>query len=67
MVTLAYSVAMKQSGGQAALQFGTMFFHSLLITFIVGYILVFFLQPFFIKRLMKKYDVDAEYGVEEKK
>ena len=62
MVTLAYSVAMKQSNGMAGLEFGPMFFHSLAVTFIVGYILVFFLQPFFIKRLMKKYGVEGEYG-----
>ena len=62
MVTLAYSVAMKQSNGMAGLEFGPMFLHSLAITFVVGYILVFFLQPFFIKRLMKKYGVEGEYG-----
>ena len=66
MVTLAYTVAMKQSNGMAGLQFGPMFFHSLLFTFIVGYILVFFLQPFFIKRLLKKYGVDGEYGSQKK-
>ena len=67
MVTLAYNMAMRQSGGMADLQFGPMFIHSLIITFIVGYILVFFLQPFFVKRLLKKYGIEGGYGVEEEK
>lgn len=55
MVFLAYQMAMKQSGGMAQLNFPGMFFSSLLICFIVGYVLIFIFQPLFFKMLMAKY------------
>lgn len=55
MVLLAYTMAMKQSGGMAQLSFLPMFLHSLVICFIVGYILIFIFQPLFMKQLLKKY------------
>ncbi len=54
MVFLAYSVAMKQSGGMAQLSFVNMFIPSLVICFIVGYVLIFIFQPLFMKQIMKK-------------
>ncbi|MBO6242936.1 MAG: hypothetical protein J6O61_19225 [Butyrivibrio sp.] len=56
MVLLAYTMAMKQSGGMAQLSFIPMFLHSLVICFIVGYVLIFIFQPLFLKQLMKKYN-----------
>ncbi len=55
MVLLAYTMVMKQSGGMAQLSFLPMFLHSLVICFIVGYILIFIFQPLFMKQLLKKY------------
>ena len=55
MVFLAYQMAMKQSGGMAQLNFPVMFFSSLLICFIVGYVLIFIFQPLFFKALMAKF------------
>ena len=54
MVFLAYTMAMKQSGGMAQLSFIGMFLPSLLLCFVVGYILIFIFQPLFMKQLMKK-------------
>ncbi len=54
MVFLAYQNAMRQSGGQANLNFLMMFLSSLLICYIVGYVLIFIFQPLFLKRLMSK-------------
>jgi hypothetical protein len=55
MVFLAYKAVMKQSGGMAPISFGSMFLHSLIICFIVGYVLIFIVQPLFFKQAMKKY------------
>lgn len=55
MVFLAYQMAMKQSGGMAQLNLFSMFFSSIFICFIVGYVLIFVFQPIFLKRLMAKY------------
>ncbi len=49
MVSLAYFNAMKQSNGMAQLSFVPMFLNSLLICFIVGYVLIFVFVPLFIK------------------
>ncbi len=57
MVLIAYEMAMKQSGGMAQLSFPKMFFSSLLICFIAGFVLIFIFQPLFMKSLMKKYNV----------
>ena len=58
MVFLAYKLAMKQSGGMAQLNFGGMFITSLIICFIVGYVLIFIFQPLFFKLLMARYARD---------
>jgi hypothetical protein len=55
MVTLAYNMAMKQSGGKAQLNFLGMFIPSLIITLIAGYVVIFIVQPLFFKQTMKKY------------
>jgi hypothetical protein len=55
MVFLAYQMAMKQSGGMAQLNFLGMFLPSLIICFIVGYVLILIFQPLFFKMLMAKY------------
>ena len=55
MVFLAYKMAMKQSGGQANLNFAGMFFSSLGICFVVGFVLIFLVQPIFMKSVMVKY------------
>lgn len=52
MVFLAYQMAMKQSNGAAGLDFGPMFLSSLLICFLVAYVLIFIFQPLFLKRVM---------------
>lgn len=54
MVALAYNMAMKQSGGMAEISFLPMFLHSLLICFVVGYVLIFIFMPLFLKQLLKK-------------
>ena len=55
MVFLAYNMAMKQSGGMAQLQFGKMFVSSLIICFLAGFVIIFIVQPIFMKQTMKKY------------
>ncbi len=57
MVGMAYYMAMKQSGVMAQLSFVPMFLHSLVICFVVGFILIFLIQPLFFKSLMKKYNI----------
>ena len=60
MVFLAYQMAMKQSGGMAQLNLLAMFHPSLIICFIVGYILIFIFQPLFFKILMSRYAGNEE-------
>ena len=60
MVALAYFLAMKQSGGMAQISFLPMFFSALIICFVVGFVLIFLVQPIFFKSLMKKYDIKYE-------
>ncbi len=55
MVFLAYQMAMKQSGGMAGLNFGKMFLGSLIICFIAGFVIIFIVQPIFMRQTMKKY------------
>ena len=54
MVTLAYITVMRQSNGMAQLLFLPMFLKSLVICFIVGYILIFIFAPFFAKLFIPK-------------
>jgi hypothetical protein len=58
MVFFAYNMAMRASGGMAALNFGQMFLHSLIICFVAGYIVIFIVQPIFMRQAMKKYGID---------
>lgn len=55
MVLLAYMNIMRQSGGQAQVNFLGMFLPSLLICMVVGYVLIFILTPIFMNSLRKKY------------
>ncbi|MBQ8031691.1 MAG: hypothetical protein IJ260_09235 [Butyrivibrio sp.] len=55
MVFMAYQMAMKQSGGMAGLNFGKMFLGSLIICFIAGFVIIFIIQPLFMRQTMKKY------------
>ena len=57
MVFLAYTMAMKMSGGQAGLNFLGMFLPSLGICFVAGLILIMIFQPIFFRSLMKKYNL----------
>ncbi len=57
MAFLAYNAAMRQSGGAAQLSFGRMFFSSLIICFIAAYVIIFIVQPIFMKQAMKKYGI----------
>ncbi|MBR0515548.1 MAG: hypothetical protein IJJ89_01760, partial [Eubacterium sp.] len=49
--------AMKQSDGHADIPFVPMFLKSLIICLIVGYILIFIIQPMLMNMLFKKYKV----------
>ena len=60
MVFFAYSMAMKQSGGMAGLNYWRMLFPSFLICFVAGYIIIFIVQPIFMKQAMKKYRIGNE-------
>ena len=55
MVFFAYRMVIKQSGGMAQPNFWGMFLPSLCICFVVGFILIFIVQPIFMKSVMKKY------------
>ena len=55
MVFIAYKMAMISSGGMAGLRFLPMFLSSLLICFVAAYIIIFVIQPLFMKQVMKKY------------
>ncbi len=57
MVAIAYAMAMKMSGGKAEIAFLPMFLSSLLICFVVGFVLIFLIQPLLLRRTMKKYGV----------
>jgi len=61
MVFLAYTMAMRMSGGQAGLNFAHMFFSSVWICFLAGLVLIMIFQPLFFKSLMKKYGA-PEHG-----
>ena len=53
MVVLAYTMAMRQSDGMAQIPFVPMFVKSLIICFVVGYVLIFIFMPIFLKQLME--------------
>ncbi|MBR1669862.1 MAG: hypothetical protein IJ695_04115 [Butyrivibrio sp.] len=57
MVCLAYFMAKKQSGGMAQIPFLPMFLKSLVITFIVGFVLIYIFMPLFLNQLMKKHGI----------
>ena len=67
MVGLGYYLAMKQSGGMAQLSFGPMFLHSLVICLIVGFVLIFLVQPLFLRSLMGKYNIHNPNNIEGKR
>jgi hypothetical protein len=54
MVGFAYTMAMKQSGGNAGLSFWPMYLRSLAICFAAGFVLIFIVTPLFLKLLIKK-------------
>ena len=57
MVFFAYTMAMRQSGGMAQLNFWGMFLHSLIICFVAGYVVIFIVQPVFMRLAMIKYGI----------
>ncbi len=57
MVFLAYNMAMKQSGGMAQLSLGKMFLSSLIICFLAAFVIIFIVQPIFMKQAMKKHGI----------
>ncbi len=59
MVALARAQAMKASGGHAQLPpYIVMYLPSLAITFIVGLVIIYFVQPLFLKNILKKNGID---------
>ena len=61
MTALAYSSAMRASGGKAQITYLTMFLGSLTTCMIVGFILIFIFQPLFYKMYVPKQgDNDGE-------
>ena len=60
MVLFAYIMVKKQSGGMAEIAFLPMFLKSLIICFVVGFILIFIFMPLFLKSLMKDQDMKPE-------
>ncbi len=58
MVGLAFFMARKQSGGMMQTPFLAMFIPSLIICLIAGYIIIFIIQPVFLKQTMKKYGLN---------
>ena len=61
MVYMAHQMVMKQTNGMAQLNLFGMYFRSLGICFLVGYVLIFIVQPVFYRQLVKKYE-DTESG-----
>ena len=57
MVFLAYKAVMRQSGGMAQLNYFEMLIPSLGICFLAGFVLIFLVQPIFMKSVLKKYNV----------
>ena len=57
MVFFAYRMIIIQSGGMAQPNYWGMFLPSLVICFVAAYVLIFFVQPIFMKSVMKKYKV----------
>ena len=66
MVFIGYKVAMIQSGGKAQLNFLAMFLPPLIICLIMGFALIYFFQPRFMKQLLKKYDVPMHRTIDDK-
>lgn len=60
MTFMAHSMAVKQAGEHADMvpSWPQMFVPSLIICFIVGFILIFILQPLFLKMLLKKNGIE---------
>lgn len=60
LITLAATVLayrqMTKAGGSAS--FGAMFFSSLLISLVIGYVLIFILKPLFLKLVLKHNGID---------
>lgn len=64
MVFLAHQIVMKRSNGMAQLNLLNMYLKSLGICFVVGFIIIFFIQPVFYRQLMKKYVEENETTTE---
>ncbi len=60
MICLAYRIVMIQSGGRAPVSIMGMYLPSLVICFVVGYVLIFIFTPIFMGQLMKKYGPQAK-------
>ena len=59
MVFFAYRMIIIQSGGMAQPNYWGMFLPSLVICFVAAFVLIFFVQPIFMKSVMKKYGIPA--------
>jgi hypothetical protein len=59
MVRMAYTQEVKQ--GYSG-DFGTMFIPSLFLSLVIGYILIFFLMPLFLKLVMKQAGIQPPMG-----
>ncbi|SDB68978.1 hypothetical protein [Butyrivibrio sp. INlla16] len=60
MVAFAYNMAIRQSEGMAQMPpFVIMFLKSLFICFVVGFFLIFIIQPILLKQLIKKNSEEA--------
>ncbi len=62
MVGLAYYMAKKQSGGMMQVPFLSMFIPSLIICFIAGFVIIFIIEPIFLKQTLKKYGITPPTG-----
>lgn len=60
MVFIAYSNIMRRSGGNAPVGFVQMLLPSLIVCFLVGFVLAFIFQPLFMKILFEKYGINPE-------
>ena len=57
MVYFAYRMIIMQSGGMAQPNYWGLLFPSLIICFAAAFVLIFFVQPIFMKSIMKKYNI----------
>ncbi len=62
MVGLAYYMAKKQSGGMMQVPFLSMFIPSLIICLVAGFVIIFIIEPIFLKQTLKKDGMEHPVG-----